>query len=809
MNTVQSSIQKCVSFVLCLLLFWGAGIPIRVCAAEKRVVRVGSPENIYDDVNAQGERTGYGYEYLQKIANYTGWEYEYVPCTWNDCFEKLRSGEIDILEAISYTEEREETMAFSAMPMSEEKYYIFAKLADTDISLADLSSFNDKNIGVLENHLPEVVLNEWTRTHGLQMNHWNITTKEQVIERLDRQEIDCFVSVEGSYWSEYGIAPVTTIGSSGIYFAFRKDGTGQALKEKADNAMLRISEEYPFFTEDLYRRYFSDTRIPVLTKEEQGWLSTHGSIRVGYLKNDGGVSTFHPDTGMVTGVINDYTRLAKNCLYGQTLNFELTGYDSRHEMVEALHNGEIDMIFYVAQNPNSAERQGYDLSDTTWTTNMAAITTQDLFDEKVENRVAVVSGKKALKAYVSRNYPKWSLMEYETQKEAVKAVRDGEADCFIIDSNDSSSYTKNRHFHSFVLSRPNNASFAVEHGNISLLSILNKTLEATSSSKFSGLLDMHNNELKKVTVLDFFRDNLLVVSAIMALVFLLMLALLRKSMTAEEKARQAQKQAEEANKSKTTFLNNMSHDIRTPINGIIGMLGILEKKRDDPERVADCIRKIDSSSKLLLSLVNDVLDMAKLESDAVIMQNESVNLNQLCGEVVSAVNFQAEAAGITLTQEHDNYDGVYVFASSVHLQKILMNLFTNAVKYNKPKGAIHTSMRTLERTDTTLVCEFKIADTGIGMSEDFVRNKLFLPFVQADTSARSSYTGTGLGMPIVKEIVKKMGGTITVESKLGVGTTFTVVIPFQIDPEGKAKVQEELTDRSIAGRKFLLVEENA
>lgn len=812
MNTVNPSIQKCLRWILCLSLLWSLGMPIRTYAAEttgKRVIRVGSPESIYDDENARGERTGYGYEYLQKIANYTGWEYEYVPCTWNDCFEKLQSGEIDILEAISYTEERAQAMAFSNLPMSEEKYYIFAKLADTDISLTDLSSFNDKNIGVLENHLPEVVLNEWTQANGLQMNHLDITTKEQVIERLDRQEIDCFVSVEGSYWSEYGIAPVTTIGGSGIYFAFRKDSAGLELKKSVDSAMLRISEECPFFTEDLYRRYFSDTRIPVLTKEEQSWLSKQEAIRVGYLKNDGGVSTFHPDTGMVTGVINDYISLARNCLYGQTLNFELVGYDSRQELPEALHNGEIDMIFYVAQNPNSAERQGYDLSDTTWSTNMAAITAQDMFDETGENRVAIVSGKAALKSYVSRNYPKWVLVEYETQKKAVEAVGTGEADCFVEDSNDLPSYTKNRHFHSFVLSKPNNASFAVEHGNISLLSILNKTLEATSSTKLSGLLEMHNNELKKVTVLDFFRDNLLVVSVMMALVFLLMLALLRKSMAAEEKARQAQKQAEAANKSKTTFLNNMSHDIRTPINGIIGMLGILEKKRDDPERVADCIQKIDSSSKLLLSLVNDVLDMAKLESDTVIMQNESVNLNQLCGEVVSAVNFQAEAAGITLIQEHDNYDGVYVFTSSVHLKKILMNLFTNAVKYNKPKGSIHTSMRTLERTDSTLVCEFKIADTGIGMSEDFVRNKLFLPFVQADTSARSSYTGTGLGMPIVKDIVKKMGGTITVESKLGVGTTFTVVIPFQLDPEGKARGQEKLTECSIAGMKFLLVEDNA
>ncbi|MBU5481105.1 response regulator [Blautia sp. MSJ-19] len=711
MNTFRNNIQKCTCLVICLFLLLPMVMPVRVSAAEsteRKVIRVGAPESIYDDVNAHGERTGYGYEYLQKIANYTGWEYEYVPCTWNDCFEKLQNGEIDILEAISYTDERAETMAFSSIPMSEEKYYIFAKLADTDITITDISTFNGKNIGVLKDHLPETVLNEWSEKNHLHMNHLNITTKEEVIERLEKQEIECFVSVEGAFWSESGIAPVTTIGSSGIYFAFRKDS--QDIKTDVDNAMLRLSEEYPFFSDDLYRQHFSQASIPVLTREEEEWLSGHGAIRVGYLKNDGGISTLHPDTGEVTGVISDYTLLAENCLYGQTLKFELVGFDSRNDLPDALHNGEIDMIFYVAQNPNSAEARGYDLSDTTWTANMAVITSQDVFDETKENTVAILAGKISLQSYISRNYPKWNITEYESQKDIVQAVCNGEADCFVVDSGDSADYTKEYGFHSFVLSKPNNSSFAVEHGNITLLSILNKTLETVTSSKLSGLLNMHDSELKKITLLDFFRDNLLAVSVLVGSIFLLMLFLLRKSIVAGKKAQKAQR--------------------------------------------------------------------------------------------------QAEAAGLTLTEEHDDYEDVYVFSSPLHLKKILVNLFTNAVKYNKPNGSIHTSMKTIERTKDTIVCEFKIQDTGIGMSEDFVKNQLFVPFVQADTSARSSYAGTGLGMPIVKNMVDKLGGTITVESKLGAGSTFTVVLPFKLDPDGKPEVQEEIMNCSVSGMRFLMAEDN-
>ena len=204
--------------------------------------------------------------------------------------------------------------------------------------------------------------------------------------------------------------------------------------------------------------------------------------------------------------------------------------------------------------------------------------------------------------------------------------------------------------------------------------------------------------------------------------------------------------------------------------------------------------------------------MAKLESGTVILNEEPVNLEQLCGDVMSTLSFQAEAAGIKIITEHDDYHDINVLCSSLHLKKILMNLFTNSVKYNKPNGSIYMSMRTIEQTEEILTCEFKIADTGIGMSEEFVKNNLFVPFVQADNSSRSSYTGTGLGMPIVKAIVEKMGGTIKVESKLGEGSCFTVVLSFKI-VHGKATIKKTTNSamkmaKDISGLRLLLVEDN-
>lgn len=283
---------------------------------------------------------------------------------------------------------------------------------------------------------------------------------------------------------------------------------------------------------------------------------------------------------------------------------------------------------------------------------------------------------------------------------------------------------------------------------------------------------------------------------------------LQESMEINKQLRRAIASKEKAAAAKSQFLANMSHDIRTPINGIMGMLEIIRKTKGNQDKEEECLDKIEVSSKLLLSLVNDVLDMAKLDTDAVVLSHEPFNLDRICNETVEAVSFQAEEAGLEVTGEHDDYTGINVLGSPLHLKKILINLFSNSVKYNKPNGKIHMSMKTLERTEDTITCEFKIRDTGVGMSQEFVEKKLFHPFVQADTSSRSNYTGTGLGMSIVKQLIDKMGGTISVESELGEGSCFTVVIPFEIDHEASLKQSEEVENADISGLNIMVAEDN-
>ena len=266
---------------------------------------------------------------------------------------------------------------------------------------------------------------------------------------------------------------------------------------------------------------------------------------------------------------------------------------------------------------------------------------------------------------------------------------------------------------------------------------------------------------------------------------------------------------EKANQVKTQFLSNMSHDMRTPINGIMGMLDIINKNRENSARVDDCLNKIAVSAEHLLSLINDVLDMTKLETEALTLEKEPFDLDQICGETMDLVAFQATEAGLHVHEEHDNVHGLHLLGSPLYLKKILINLFSNSIKYNKPGGHIYTSLRILEQTKEQVTCQFQIRDTGVGMSEEFINQKLFQPFTQENNTARSTYNGSGLGMSIVRQIVQKLGGSIAVKSKPGEGTVFTVILPFEIGTPQKASPKlPEPTEENLQGMRFLVVEDN-
>lgn len=827
-ETMQTLMRKSICAVLSLLLLLSAVLPVKAAAetAPAKVVRVGSFEDTFNYCNEKGARKGYGYELLETLSGYTGWQFEYVTCDWSDCFEKLENGEIDIMGGISYTEDRAEEMLFSDEPMGEEKYYLYADLSCADISASDFKTLDGKKIGVVMGTEPEVMLTEWEEKHGIKTEHVNISNNEDVKQKLANHEIDCFVSLEESYWAELGISTITRVGKSSIYYVLNKDRSD--LKEELDNAMHALDEEAPFYTADLCKKYFSLGYKPILTGEEKAWLKEHGAIRMGFLTSDSGVSTYDPATGEITGTIIDYIQFAADCLGNQELEFQLVGYDDKETELNALKSGEIDMIFHFDQSPNLAEEYRVARTNTTWTANMMVVTNQQLFTENKVNRVAVPQNKISLTRYIAFYYPQWEIVDCDTQEDAIKLVKDGQADCFIIGVGSEAKYSKNHGFYSVPLPNPANSCFAVKSGNRSLLSILNKTLKAMPANMLTSSLAMHKSSARKVTLSDFIKDNffmvLLVSSIVVAVVLLMILKLLQKARKAEAAARKAAndtqelnaklqvavEKAESANRAKSTFLFNMSHDIRTPMNAIIGYADLASRHLDDPAKLEKYMENIQVCGQNLLVLLSNVLDLARIENDKTEIEYSVSDIEKDFRNCIAMFQNQADSKGQTLMVTTQLLYP-YVYADIPHLTEVCTNLVSNAVKYTGAGGTIRCDI-TQKPGEKESWCNMVItvADNGIGMSQEFQKH-IFEPFERERTSTVSKVEGSGIGMGIVKKLVGLMSGTVEVESKIGVGSTFTVTIPSRIASQEKIQAKRETTpsdEKSLCGVKILLTEDN-
>ena len=789
--------------ILCVIL-----LPVSVSAQEDRskVVRVGWYEGIYNTTGSDGQRRGYSYEYQQAVAAHTGWKYEYVDGSWAELMSMLKKGQIDLLGDISYAEERSTSMLFSALPMGEDRYYLYVNPSNTDISVSNLTTLNEKRIGMMPDTLSAEMFHEWEKSHGVNMQQVDIIDVDDVRQKLKNHEIDGFVLNESPQWERDNISPALLIGGSYNYFAVSKKRPD--LKEELDQAMQKIERENPFYTDDLYKRYLSANSLETLTDEEQNWLEQHGAVRIGYLKKDVGVSLADAESGEPTGIINDYISLASDCMGEKSIEFQTTGFDSQEEELQALKDNRIDMIFHMNQNPYEAEQNGIILSNTVFEVNVAVLTGVEKFDENRKNTVAVSRNNLLGKWYISFNYPSWKIKEYDSSAEVEKAVRSGEADCFVVKAGQSLKTLANSKMYSVFLTKPGDSCFAVTRENITLMNILNKTIQTLPASRLSGLFSVYENAPGRVTLAEYIKDNLRVVSMSFVSVTLVIILIIVYLMM---KARKAQIQAEKANAAKSDFLFNMSHDIRTPMNALLGYNELMKRELTDP-KLLDYQEKMEQSGNLLLSIINNVLDMAKIESGKMELDENYVKIRDVYHGVYKIFQAEAEKKGIHLEMEYE-VQHEHVICDETKNREIFLNLISNAVKYTASGGTVTIRITEIDcdREDCVRI-QTQVIDTGIGMSEEFLPS-LFEAFARERNTTAAKVAGTGLGMPIIKKYVDMMGGTIKAESKLGEGSKFTVIMEYRIADKG---YYEQVTDPSpdteetdrISGKYVLLAEDN-
>ena len=797
--------------------------------AQQKLIRMGSFEDTFDYVDENGIRRGFGYELMQALAGYTGWKFEYVKCDWSNCFDKLENGEIDVMGDISYTDERAQRMLFSEEPMGEEKYILYADLSHTDIETSDFKSMDGKRVGVLLGTEPEIMLTEWENKNGIHTEHVNVNNNEDVEKKLANHEIDCFVSLEESIWSEQGISSVTTIGKAGIYFAINKERSD--IKAELDFAMLQLDQNSPFFKADLYKKYFTLDYSQSLTGKEKSWLKEHGDIRIGFLDNAPAVFSMDEETGKLTGTLAEYISYAKDCLGNQTLEVNIQAYDAYDEMLQALQKCEIDAICYASRNPDFAEKKGYTLTNTAWTYSMMAVTDEKYFNENEVHTVAVPKEKEALKQHIIFSYPNWKLVEYDSLADAADMVTHEKADCFLLGTSQALKYDNNRDFKSVPLTKTMEACFAVKGGEGPLLSILNKTLKTMPSGMLTSALAIYDSTADKVTFYDFIKDNMLAVFATAGLFSLsiigIILMLLRKARKAEavamlaasdtqklnDKLEIALKKAEDASLAKTRFLHNMSHDIRTPMNAILGYTQLMEdelKGKELPETL-DHLKKLKQSGNLLLSILNNVLDMARIESGKMEIDESYGQIKEIQQTLLEIFDDEAKKKNIafhyTVNVEHE-----HVLTDITKVKEIFANILSNAIKYTPSGGSVTVNVDELPCDEPGyMIARTSVSDTGIGMSQEYL-TRIFEAFTREQNTTKSKIAGSGLGMSIVKKYVELLGGTINVESEPGKGSIFTVTLKHRIADEGyykKMHVETPGTGSEIlAGKNILLAEDN-
>ena len=821
MKSMKSNFAKYTCLCLSVLLLLVC-LPLQALSAEGKVVRVGWYEGGYNLSGPNGERSGYGYEFQQTVASYTGWRYEYVKGSRVELMEKLQRGEIDMLNCISYMPERAQHVLFSSMPMGREKYYLYANIEKTGLSPSKLHLLEGKRVGMIASSMMETAFSNWEKQQGLHTQHIYVGTVEERKRLLAQGAADVVVATEVAALGQEGLSAVTPVGGSDVYFAINKNRPD--LKTELDEAMRRIEQDKPFYAEELYKHYMTTTAVPVLSKDEQAWLAQHGAIRIGVLQGDSGFFSYEED-GSLKGIIADYILYASDCFKERRLDFAVQGFDTQPEMIQALKDGKIDMIFHFNENHYLAEQNGFALSNRIMSITIPVITAQKQFNENAANILAVAKNNYLAKAYAAHNYPQWKIVEYATRAEVEQAVRKGQADCFFAKYSVLTDYADDKLLHGVFLTKPGNVAFAVNRSDTVLLSVLNKTLRAMPATGMAGNLSLYDRPVHEVTLKAFIKQNMLTLIAFLVLIIGLMLTLLHKERKAaqeaaslnarlresQEQLKQALEQAESASVAKTNFLSNMSHDIRTPMNALMGYTMMLKPRLKD-EELLGYVEKMEQSGNLLLSIINHVLDMARIESGKMEVNEVYTKVGGDAVEVISVFSVEAKRKNIRLLTnmqvEHE-----HILCDATKIKEIFSNLISNAIKYTPEGGTVEFITRELPCSRPGYVrLQSEVVDNGMGMSKEFLPT-IFDAFSRERNTTVGKISGTGLGMAIVKKLVEMMGGTIEVESELGKGSRFIVTFEHPIADEAYYKQEEQEAKSAqgaelIKGKRILLAEDN-
>ena len=784
-----------------------APAPVTDSPSESKTVRVGyfTTRNFQEGGEDEHKR-GAGYEYLQKIASLTGWNYEYVYASFGECLEMLGNGEIDLMGDVNYTLDRARRMRFSTYPQGSEEFCLFTNREHEALAEGGFSALEGCRIGVNSGSYPEKLLEQWLETKQIEATIVPCTDDQALTEALAYGTLDAVVA-PGLVMDSDAVS-ITSIGSGDYYFVVTSKRLD--LLSELNAAMAEINTSDSDYSRKLVAQYENkSSRKFLLNRQEKKWLAAHqNTIRVGYFENK------FPFSGTRDGELSGILKTVLDTIeqqYGVTIITQ--PYSSTDEMRAALEKDEIDLAGPIIRDLDVLERINAVATDTIYELTPVMIYKGRSFDE-TSPVIATTNSSLYSDPIVSVSSRNVTTRKYDTFDECLQAILDGEADATIIASARINELNDNP-----LMKKLSYAEIANRQKLVMVTmkddrrvgTIVNKAI-AQSASLLTGVVLAENSVTNdRATLHELIQANAGIVMFVAVAIIGILLLLLSRLVAGQRKLEAALAEAREANAAnvaKTTFLNSMSHDIRTPMNAIIGFTNIALSMGPE-EKVRNCLEKIMKSSDYLMSLINDVLDISRIESGKIKYEPVPCDITEITDTVLAVAHGFLQGRNIEFVVERATPAAKYVYADELRIREVLINILSNAIKFTKDGGTIRFEVDSYPVGDGKHVqVRYRISDTGIGMSEEFQAH-LYEEFSQERDGARTNYKGTGLGMAITKRYVDMMHGEIHVKSKQGVGTTFTVELPLRIaDVAPEKKPETGCTERDLQGIRVLMAEDN-
>ena len=795
--------------IICMVLCLGTPS----FAASGKTVKVGwYTMKGLQNTDSNGKPSGYNYEYLQAIAQYTGWKYKFVPATFDQCIEMLKNGDIDIVGGLVNTSERSKTMDFTDSPSGYAGDRLVVRAGDKRFPYGEFSAFDGKTVGVMKGAVAEQDLKDLCTKHDISVKIVETKTIDKAFKMLDAKKIDMVVVTKSMNISGYN--EVLNFSQKPFYFAASKKSP--AIYNELNDAVGQIENLNESFDSNLAAKYFdSQTKAKDIsfTKAEQKYIATHKQINVGYDPAWAPIEYKDTKTGQMKGIMKDiYSEITK----ATGIKFKFVAEDSFSETTKG-YKGKIQMFSSLSYDYDWGSKLGYRMTQP-----LLSIPVMRVGNSTKIDTIAMPNGYYITKL-TKEIYPpsKYRYKLYPTVEDCIDAVYRNKADATFTNSYELSYYRntpKYTKLHSqSVEGLQQQVSVAVADDQPNeLYSIMNKVVESISDKDIQRIVNKNISADTTVTLGSLIYSNPIqsigICIAFLLLIFGLVFALNKGKMERRRNKELAKlnEQLASANSAKSEFLSRMSHDIRTPMNGIIGMT-YLAKKQANPEETDECLEKIDTSSQFLLGLINDVLDMSKAESGKVILSPEPYHYDEFAGYLNSIVIPLCESKSQVFTVKAEIVKGAVLIGDKLRLNQIVFNLLSNAIKFTPEGGHITLSLKEKLMPGNKLDMTMKVIDDGIGMSEEF-QKVIFDPFSQEYRNDISESRGTGLGLAITKKMADLMGGEISVASKIGIGTTFTAHGIFDYVNDEELKISKETSTlddaERLQGKHILLCEDH-